>query len=53
MRQFNTISKLLSILISPEEVTKLLEKHNYVNIARKFRVDDHSLVNEATLFEYI
>ena len=40
MKQFNTISKLLSTLISPEELMGLLEKHDYVDVARKFKVED-------------
>ncbi|MBE1553956.1 hypothetical protein H4683_001031 [Filibacter limicola] len=40
MKQFSTISKLLSTLISPEELMELVEKHNYVDVARKFKVED-------------
>lgn len=40
MKQFNTISKLLSTLISPEELKALLEKHNYIDVARNFKVED-------------
>lgn len=40
MKEFNTITKLLSTLISPEELAELLEKHNYVDVARKFKVED-------------
>ena len=40
MKQFNTISKLLSTLISTEELTALIEKHHYEDIARKFHVED-------------
>lgn len=40
MKQFTIISKLLAILISPEELMELLEKHNYKDVARKFKVED-------------
>ena len=40
MKQFNMISKLLSTLISTEELTALIEKHHYEDIARKFHVED-------------
>lgn len=40
MKEFNTITKLLSTLISLEELLSLLEKHNYVDVARKFKVED-------------
>lgn len=39
MKQFNTNSKLLAILISPEELMELLEKHDYKEVARKFPVE--------------
>lgn len=40
MKQFNTISKLLSTLISPEELMAIVEKHNYTDVARKFKVEN-------------
>ncbi|MBE1556119.1 IS4 family transposase [Sporosarcina limicola] len=40
MKQFSTISKLLSTLISPEELMELVEKHHYEDVARKFHVKD-------------
>ena len=40
MKQFNTISKLLATLISPEELKELLEKHHYIDVARNFKVED-------------
>jgi len=40
MKQFNTISKFLAILISPEELMELLEKHQYKEVVRKFKVED-------------
>ncbi|MBE1556958.1 hypothetical protein [Sporosarcina limicola] len=32
MKQFNIISKLLSTLISPEELMELVEKHQYEDL---------------------
>ena len=43
MKQFNTISKLLSTLISPEELIAIVEMHNYTDVARKFKVENPSL----------
>jgi len=40
MKQFNIISKLLSTLISPEELMEIVEKHQYEDVARKFHVED-------------
>lgn len=40
MKEFNAITKRLSTLISSEELMKPLEKHNYVDVARKFKVED-------------
>lgn len=40
MKQFNIISKLLSILISEEELMTIVEKHNYVDVARTFKVEN-------------
>ena len=40
MKQFNTISKLLTTLISPEELMAIVEKHNYIDVARTFKVEN-------------
>jgi len=40
MKQFNMISKLLSTLISTEELLEIVQKHQYEDIARKFHVED-------------
>ena len=40
MKQFNTISTLLTTLISPEELMAIVEKHNYIDVARTFKVEN-------------
>lgn len=40
MKQFNTIKKLLSTLISNDELMEIVEKHHYEDVARKFHVED-------------
>ena len=39
MKQFNTISKLLS-LMSPRELIAIVVKHNYTAVAHRFKIEN-------------